>query len=261
MFPYRDENPTLATPVVTIALIVLNGLVWLLVQGAGSEPALARSVCELGLIPGEVLGRLPEGTSIPLGPNLRCQVGGAPGWHTLLTSMFLHGGWFHLLGNMWFLWIFGNNVEDSMGRGRFVVFYLASGLLAAAAQMAAQPGSAIPMVGASGAISGVMGAYLVLYPRVRVHMLLFLGFFVTTFTVPAYFMLIYWMLLQALGTAATMGAEGGGVAYMAHLGGFVAGVVLIKLFAKGDLVEAHRRHVLQQHRRVVFRDFGRGRWG
>jgi membrane associated rhomboid family serine protease len=188
-------------------------------------------------------------------------VGGDPGWHTLFTSMFLHGGWLHLLGNMWFLWIFGNNVEDSMGRGRFVTFYLASGLLAAAAQMAAQPSSAIPMVGASGAISGVMGAYLVLYPKVRVHMLVFLGFFVTTFAVPAYFMLVYWMLLQVLGSAATAGVEGGGVAYMAHLGGFVAGVVLIKLFAKGELVEAHRRYVLQRHRRVVFRDFGRGRWG
>ncbi len=252
MFPYKDENPTILTPFITIGIIVVTGLVWLIVQGAGTNPALAQSVCQLGLIPGELLGRIPQGTELQLGPGLNCQVGGNPTWYTALSSMFLHGGWFHLIGNMWFLWIFGNNVEDSMGHGRFVVFYLVSGLLAAAAQIMVHPGSVIPMVGASGAISGVMGAYLILYPKVRVHMLVWLGFFVTTITVPAYFMLLYWMLLQLLGGFTMVGgsASGGGVAFMAHLGGFVAGAALIKLFAKPELVRQHRvpRIVVQTRR-------------
>ena len=259
MFPYKDDNPTLATPVVTLAIIAVNVVAWLALQRGGVEPGLARSVCELGLIPGELLGRVPQGTIVPLGPGLACEVG-APAPHTVFTSMFLHGSWFHLLGNMWFLWIFGNNVEDSMGRGRFVAFYLLCGVRAAVGHVALQPGSAIPMVGASGAISGVMGAYLVLYPRVRVHMLLFIVIFITTFTVPAYVMLFYWLFLQVLGGATAIGAEGGGVAFAAHLGGFVAGAALIKLFARRDLVEAHRRHVRYRGRRVVFRDFGRDRW-
>ncbi len=242
MFPYKDENPTILTPFITIGIIVVTGLVWLVVQGAGTNPAMAQSICQLGLIPGELLGRIPQGTQLPLGPGLSCQVGGNPTWYTALSSMFLHGGWFHLIGNMWFLWIFGNNVEDSMGHGRFVVFYLVSGLLAAAAQIMVHPGSVIPMVGASGAISGVMGAYLILYPKVRVHMLVWLGFFVTTITVPAYFMLLYWVLLQFLGGFTMVGgsATEGGVAFMAHLGGFVAGAALIKLFAKPELVRQHR---------------------
>ncbi len=259
MFPYKDDNPTLATPVVTLAIIAVNVVAWLALQRGGVEPGLARSVCELGLIPGELLGRVPQGTIVPLGPGLACEVG-APAPHTVFTSMFLHGSWFHLLGNMWFLWIFGNNVEDSMGRGRFVAFYLLCGVLAAVGHVALQPGSAIPMVGASGAISGVMGAYLVLYPRVRVHMLLFIVIFITTFTGPAYLMLFYWLFLQVLGGATAIGAEGGGVAFAAHLGGFVAGAALIKLFARRDLVEAHRRHVRNLERRVVFRDFGMDRW-
>ncbi len=259
MFPYKDDNPTLATPVVTLAIIAVNVVAWLALQRGGVEPGLARSFCELGLIPGELLGRVPQGTVVPLGPHIACEIG-APAPHTVLTSMFLHGSWFHLLGNMWFLWIFGNNVEDSMGRGRFVAFYLLCGMLAAVGHIALQPGSAIPMVGASGAISGVMGAYLVLYPRVRVHMLLIIVIFITTFTVPAYLMLFYWLFLQVLGGATAIGAEGGGVAFAAHLGGFVAGAALIKLFARRDLVEAHRRHVRNLERRVVFRDFGMDGW-
>jgi membrane associated rhomboid family serine protease len=138
-----------------------------------------------------------------------------------------------------------------------VGFYLVCGIAAAAAQVLADPSSVIPMVGASGAISGVMGAYLVLYPRVRVHLLVFLGFFITTIAVPAYFMLLYWMLLQVLGSVPTMtgAASGGGVAFVAHLGGFVAGLALIKLFAKRELVEAHRAR-----RRVLFRQFGGDGW-
>jgi membrane associated rhomboid family serine protease len=241
MFPYRDENPTFLTPFVTFAIIAANLAVWVLVQGAGAGIALPRSVCELGLIPGELLGRIPPGVEFPIAPGIACRTAG-PNWVTPLSSMFLHGGWLHLIGNMWFLWVFGNNIEDSMGHGRFVVFYLACGLVAAAAQILVSPGSAVPMVGASGAISGVMGAYLVLYPRVRVHTLVFLGFFITRWTLPAYVMLLYWALIQLLGSLPAMAeVQQGGVAFMAHLGGFAAGVVLIKLFAKTEFVRRHRR--------------------
>jgi len=240
MFPYRDDNPTLATPAVTFLLIGLNVAVWILVQGMGSDPMLSRSVCELGLIPGEVLGRLPAGGTVPLGPETACVIEAEGNWSTAVTSMFLHGGWFHLIGNMWFLWVFGNNVEDSMGHIRYLAFYLLCGLAAAAAQTVVNPSSPIPMVGASGAISGVMGAYIVLYPRVRVHMLIFLGFFITTIVVPAYLMLGYWFLLQLLGGVPTIGDDKGGVAFWAHAGGFLAGAVLILLFKDDGLVAKHR---------------------
>jgi membrane associated rhomboid family serine protease len=239
MFPYRDDNPTLATPVVTFLLIGLNAATWILVQGMGTEPMLSKSVCELGLIPGEYLGRIPEGYTLPISPTTTCVVGGQSSLITPLTSMFLHGGWFHLIGNMWFLWVFGNNVEDSMGHARYFVFYLLSGLAAAAAQTLVNPSSPIPMVGASGAISGVMGAYVILYPRVRVHMLVFLGFFITRVAVPAFLMLGYWFLLQLLGGSFAQG-EGGGVAFWAHAGGFVAGALLIVLFRDPELVARHR---------------------
>jgi membrane associated rhomboid family serine protease len=143
----------------------------------------------------------------------------------------------HLIGNMVFLWVFGNNIEDAMGHGRFVVFYLLCGLAAAAAQVLVSPASQVPMVGASGAISGVLGAYLLLYPKVLVHTLLPLGFYVTTIRLPAYVMLGYWIVLQVLSglaAQARVGGEGGGVAYMAHIGGFVAGLVAIRLFARPD---------------------------
>jgi membrane associated rhomboid family serine protease len=162
--------------------------------------------------------------------------------------MFLHGGWFHLIGNMWFLWVFGNNVEDSMGHIRFVVFYLLCGLAAAALQVATSPSSAIPMLGASGAIGGVMGAYIVLYPKVRVHMLIFLGFFVTTIAVPAYLMLGYWFLIQLLGGIPSLAREGGGVAFWAHVGGFVAGAAIIKLFRNPKLIAQHT-HKIEPYRR------------
>jgi membrane associated rhomboid family serine protease len=240
MFPYRDDNPTLATPIVTVVLMTLNVAAWVLVQGMGLDPALAQSVCELGLIPGELLGRIPEGTKLPMGPDTVCVLGVNETWYTPLTSMFLHGGWFHLIGNLWFLWLFGNNVEDSMGRARYLVFYLLSGVAAAATQTFVNPSSAIPMVGASGAISGVMGAYVVLYPRVRVHMLIFLGFFITRIVVPAYLMLGYWFLLQVFGGLPTIGDEKGGVAFWAHAGGFIAGALLIQAFKDRTLVAKHR---------------------
>ena len=224
----------------THALIVLNGLAWVALQGLGSEPALSRSVCELGLIPGELLHRVPVGTSVPLGPTTRCVLGGEGSWWTPLSSMFMHGSWFHILGNMWFLWVFGNNVEDAMGHVRYLAFYLLCGLAAAAAQVLVNPASAIPMVGASGAIGGVMGAYVVLYPRNRIDTLVILGLYVRTISVPAYGMLGYWFVLQLLGGLPTLGGDEGGVAFWAHVGGFVAGALLVFPFRDPELLAKHR---------------------
>jgi len=242
MFPFHDENKTLHPAYLTIVLIAINVLVWLFVEGAGSAIPLARAVCDLGLIPGELTGMLPPGTRFPLGGGLVCLTDPGRQVSNVITSMFLHGSWMHLIGNMWFLWLFGNNVEDSMGHLRYVIFYLLCGIGAALAQVAANPASGIPMVGASGAISGVMGAYLVLYPRVRVYVLVFLGFFFTTITLPAWTMLLYWFALQFVsGLAGLVAAEeGGGVAFLAHAGGFVAGIALVKLFARRDYIEAHQ---------------------
>ncbi len=240
MFPYRDENETIRTPIVTFALIGLNAAAWFFLQGAGQTQALAASVCNLGLIPGELTLSARPGVAFPMGPGMACAIDPGRAPLHLFTSMFLHGGWAHLLGNMWFLWIFGNNVEDSMGRLRFVAFYLLSGLGAAFAQVALDPSSIIPMVGASGAISGVMGAYVVLYPKVRVFTFVPLGFFFTTIALPAWVMLGYWMLLQLLGT---LGGMRGGVAFGAHIGGFLVGALLVKLFARRDYVAQHQaRH-------------------
>ena len=242
MFPIRDDNPTFQTPYTTYALIAANIVVWVFVQGLGSDPALARSLCELALIPGELLQTVDEGTIIRVSQTMGCELGGESSWVTPLTSMFMHGGWMHIIGNMWFLWVFGDNVEDAMGSVRFAVFYVLSGLAAAAAQIIADPSSAVPMVGASGAIGGVMGAYILLYPRVRVHMLIFLGFFITTIGVPAIVMLGYWFVVQLLSGVATAGATGGGVAFWAHVGGFVAGAVLIYVFRDARLLERHPYH-------------------
>jgi membrane associated rhomboid family serine protease len=250
VFPYHDENQTQRTPVVTAVLIAACVAMWILVQGAGAEMPLAASVCNLGLIPGELTASLAPGTEFPMGDRLVCLTD--PGRQTgnLLTSMFLHGSWMHLLGNMWFLWLFGNNIEDSMTRPRFLAFYLLSGLAAALAQVLANPASEVPMVGASGAISGVMGAYLVLFPRVRVFTVIPLGFFIQTMALPAWMMLIYWAFLQVAGGVTSIGAEGGGVAFWAHLGGFLAGVVLVKVFERRDRVMAHTSHHWQPSRRT-----------
>ncbi len=243
MLPYHDENETQRTPVVTIALIALNVLAWIFLQGAGSTVPLARAVCELGLIPGELTASVAPGTRFPMGDGLVCATDPGRQISHIVTSMFLHGSWMHLLGNMWFLWLFGNNIEDSMTRPRFVAFYLLAGLAAAFAQVLAEPDSAIPMVGASGAISGVMGAYLVLFPRVRVFTMVPLGFYATSVALPAWGMLIYWMMLQVLGGITSIASEqAGGVAFWAHLGGFVAGVVLVKLFERRDRMAAHTSH-------------------
>ncbi len=247
MIPYRDELTTERTAVVTIAIIGLNLLVWLMVQGAGrttvavdgSVGGLAASVCNLGLIPGELTLRVPPGSGFEMGSGLFCAMDAGRQWTHVFTSMFLHGSWMHIIFNMWFLWIFGNNVEDSTGRLRFVVFYLLCGIGAAAAQVASDPASAAPMVGASGAIGGVMGAYVVLYPRVRVYTLVPIGFFLTTIALPAWAMLGYWMVLQIV--PALLGAEGG-TAVWAHVGGFLVGAGLIRLFARSEYIAARRVH-------------------
>jgi rhomboid family protein len=240
VFPYHDENQTQRTPVVTIAVIAVTTLTWLLVQGAGTALPLAESVCNLGLIPGELTLSLPPGTGFPIGEGISCLTDPGRQASHLFSSMFLHGSWMHLLGNMWFLWLFGNNVEDSMTRPRFVAFYLLCGLAAAMAQVLADPVSGVPMVGASGAISGVMGAYLVLFPRVRVYTVVTLGFFLQQIALPAWVMLIYWMFLQFVGgVTSVLGEQSGGVAFWAHIGGFLAGVVLIKLFERPHRLAAH----------------------
>jgi membrane associated rhomboid family serine protease len=254
MFPYHDENETQRTPYVTYAIIAVNVLVWVVLEGAGSTLALARAVCDYGLIAGELTGQLPPGTPFPMGDGLVCLTD--PGRQAIhvLTSMFLHGSWMHLLGNMWFLWIFGNNIEDSMGHARFIVFYLAGGVAAALLQVVFNPDSGIPMVGASGAISGVMGAYLVLYPRVRVFVLVPIGIIPISIALPAWTMLLYWAGLQFVsGLIGMIGAQDkGGVAFWAHIGGFVTGVVLVKLFARPADVRAHSSQTWEP-RRVVAR--------
>jgi membrane associated rhomboid family serine protease len=254
MIPLSDENPTLNTPWMTWVIIGVTVAVWFLVQGAGNSTAVAESVCNLGMIPGEITGRAPVGLALPMGPGLACVIDRDPiNRFTPLISMFLHGGWGHLLGNMLFLWVFGNNIEDSMGPGRFLCFYLLCGLVAAAAHIAVSPGSPVPTVGASGAISGVMGAYLFLYPRVRVHMLFIFVIIVRVIPVPAWAVLIYWFLLQVVAGLPQLSSirpdVSAGVAVWAHIGGFLAGLVLIKLFENRALVA--RRDAIREMGQAV----------
>lgn len=228
MIPIRDENPTELTPFVTVLLLIANIAVWIAIQGAGSPQALEASVIQHGVIPCAITGRC---------------AGGPGGWIDILSSMFMHGSWEHLIGNMVFLWVFGNNIEDSMGHARFIAFYLICGAVASAAHIFFQPASPIPSVGASGAISGIMGAYIVLYPRVRV-LTWFPPFFM--FSVTAIFLLGYWFFIQLAMGVVTFGpqaGETGGIAVWAHVGGFVAGLALIKLFAKPELTYAKSHHI------------------
>lgn len=226
MFPLKDLNPTSHPPLATYAIIAGTVLVWLIVQGAGTEPALARSVCAYGAIPAELWGLVPPGAAVQLGAQ-PCPLGQGLSWLTALSSMVMHGGWFHLIGNLWFLYIFGDNVEDALGPLRFTLFYILCGLGAVVAQALANPASPVPMVGASGAIGGVMGAYAVLYPLAPIQLLVVLGFFVTRIAVPAVVMLGYWYLLQLLGALPSLGGALGGVAFWAHVGGFVSGALLV----------------------------------
>ncbi|HEY5085997.1 MAG TPA: rhomboid family intramembrane serine protease [Gemmatimonadaceae bacterium] len=222
------------------AIILVTVAVWIQIQGAGQDAVkLATTVCDFGMVPGELTHLAPLGLAVPLGQGLACVVDNDPiNILTPLFSIFLHGSWTHLLGNMLFLWVFGRNIEDTMGHGRYLAFYLTCGIVACIAQIASSPGSPVPTVGASGAISGVMGAFLLLYPNVRVKMF----FFIILADVRAWIVLIYWFLLQlfeGLATVGPMGSEvSGGVAVWAHVGGFVAGVLLIKRFTSRGAVAA-----------------------
>jgi membrane associated rhomboid family serine protease len=242
VFPLSDANPTLRTPVVTIGLLVLTVAVWVLGQGAGIEPdRLAASICNYGMVPGEITRLAPLGLSVPMGGEWVCSIDDwAINSATPVTSMFLHGSWAHLIGNCLFLWVFGNNIEDSMGRGRFVVFYLLCGLVAAAAHVAVSPSSPVPTVGASGAVSGTLGAYLLLYPRVQVKMLIPILLFPWIVHVRAWVVLIWWFFWQVVSGLPQLTSlrtdVSGGVAVWAHIGGFVAGLLLVRLFQNRSLV-------------------------
>ena len=218
--PLNDENPTYSRPVVTIGIIAVNVAVWLheLMHG------VTLSVLDYGLIPQWILRGISSGP-IPLPHMLAAQLHQEIPWPlTIVTSMFVHGGWLHIIGNMWFLWIFGDNLEDRMGPVRYLLFYFACGILAAGTQVLATPDSLAPMVGASGAIAGVLGGYILLYPTARVRCLWVLIVFVTTVRIPAFFLLGFWFLSQFLTPAES------GVAWQAHVGGFLAGLALVKLF-------------------------------
>jgi membrane associated rhomboid family serine protease len=241
MIPLSDELPSVRTPWMTYAILAVMFATWFFVQGAGfDQMALAASVCNLGMVPGELSHLAPIGTAVPLGRDVACVVDSDQiNVLTPLISMFLHGGWAHLLGNALFFWVFGNNIEDSLGHFRFLVFYLVCGLAAAFAHVISQPASPLPTVGASGAISGVLGAYLVLYPKVRVRMLFFFIIFFKIIPIPAWLVLLWWFFWQLVAALPEL-ARGedltGGVAVWAHVGGFVAGVLLVKLFENRHLV-------------------------
>ncbi len=243
MFPINDENPTLRTPWMTISLLVVTWATWIFLQGAGtSVESLAVSICNLGLVPGELTKMAPLGFGVPLGRGMACVIDNEPiNWATPIVSMFLHGSWTHIIGNSLYLWVFGNNVEDSMGRGRFLAFYLITGVLAGLAHIGVDPTSPVPTVGASGAISGVMGAYLVLYPSVRVRTFI-PPFFLIRF--PAWALLIFWFggqLLTGLPQLSMLRRDlSGGVAVWAHIGGFLAGALLIKWFVNPAFVRRRR---------------------
>lgn len=215
MLPIRDRLPVYRFPLVTITLIVANVIVFtlqMLVLGTGGERALQQAVYLFGVVPARVAAE-------PLAPAT---------WLTFVTSMFMHGGFMHIFGNMLYLWIFGNNVEDVMGRFWFLVFYLLCGFGASAAQVLASWGSTIPGIGASGAIAGVLAAYLLFFPTARVDTLVFLGYFARIASVPAVLVLGLWFVLQLFNGVLSLGMDAamGGVAWFAHIGGFVAGLIL-----------------------------------
>ena len=253
LFPFRDDNPTRITPVVTMALMAANVLVFfyqLSLQGRAGEAF----IYSFGMIPAVLFG----------GAQLPPDIAVLPGWATVFSSMFLHGGIMHIAGNMLFLWVFGNNVEDAMGHGRFIVFYLLCGIAAALAQGLSDTASEIPMIGASGAISGVLGAYLILHPRAEVFSLLFLGIFIQIIRLPAMAVLGIWFLLQLVQATLVRSEGEGGVAFLAHIGGFIAGAVLVSFFRSQRAVEwqAHERleHGPWQPRRGPW-DRRKGPWG
>jgi len=218
MIPLRDDNPTTIKPLVTIGIIVLCTLVFLWQLSLGAN-GFRSAVMSLGVIPAALFG------DKTLPPELAL----VPPAMTVLTSQFLHGSWMHLIGNMLYLWIFGNNVEDAMGHVRFAIFYLLCGIVAALAQALPNPDSTLPMIGASGAISGVLGAYLLLFPHARVLVLIPLGFYSRLVPLPAMVVLGFWFVLQLI-SSALADPRAGGVAFGAHIGGFIAGMILLLFF-------------------------------
>jgi len=215
MFPYKDDNPTTSFPSVTIGIISLNIVVFILQVLSGGDGQ--RIVFAYGAIPHNIVSF--ESTQ-PIHPFL-----------TIFTSMFMHGGLFHIFGNMLYLWIFGNNIEDRLGHVRFIIFYLFCGIAAALSHVLTAAGSNVPMIGASGAVSGVLGAYLLLFPYARIHTVIFLGFFVQTVQIPALIVIGFWAIIQVVNGLIAQGAlNQGGVAWFAHMGGFIAGLITIKLW-------------------------------
>jgi membrane associated rhomboid family serine protease len=259
VFPLRDNIPTEHFPFVTVALIVANVLMYFFFQKGGislgdpSSPDFTHNLIDYGTIPYEVTHpgnhcELVQGGAIACEgqPGVTGTAGAQPAtWLTLFTSMFMHGGLLHLGGNMLFLWIFGNNVEDSMGPIKFIVFYVLGGLAADALQIAFSVNSTVPSIGASGAVAGVLGGYLLLFPRARVVTLVFIIFFFTILELPAIFFLGIWILQQGLFAYFDLlqpQGGGGGVAYFAHIGGFAFGLLLIRVFAS----ERRRRRQLER---------------
>ena len=220
MIPLKDDNPTRTVPFVNYALIAACLLVFLWQVSLGGR--IQAAIYGYGLIPGVLLGdaRLPSELAV------------VPAWMTVFTSMFLHGGWMHLIGNMLYLWIFADNVEDRLGHGRFIVFYALCGVAAALAQALPDPDSQVPMIGASGAISGVLGAYLLMFPRAHVLVLLPLGPLSQLVRLPALLVLGLWFAMQLL--SELLAPPGAGVAFRAHIGGFVAGLLLLPVFRRRE---------------------------
>ena len=235
MIPLGDNIRPPRRPVMTYLLLAGTWAVWLLVQQGGFDPqVVAQTVCNLGMVPGEITHRVPVGFEVPIGPGMACVIDNDRiNVFTPLLSIFLHGGWGHIIGNSIYLLVFGKNVEGSMGAMRFLVFYLVCGLVAAASHIAINPTSAVPTVGASGAISGILGGYLVLFPHARIRMYFPPIFF---FSIPAVLVLLFWFGEQLLTGLPQLSAVDrnvmGGVAVWAHVGGFLAGALLVRLFTK-----------------------------
>src|SRR5665647_1499918 len=235
MIPLGDNVRPVRPPVMTYLLLALTWGVWLLVQQAGFDPGvLVQTVCNFGMVPGELTHRVAVGFAVPIGPAMACVIDNDRiNILTPLLSIFLHGGWGHIIGNSIYLWVFGKGVESSMGSMRFLVFYLVCGLVAASTHIVVNPASAVPTVGASGAISGILGAYLMLYPRARIRMYFPPIFF---FSIPAVLVLLFWFGEQLLAGLPQLSAVNsqvmGGVAVWAHVGGFLAGAILIRAFRK-----------------------------
>ena len=239
MIPLRDDNPSYRFPLVTMLLIAINSIVFIF-SILGGDAHYVKVIYTYGLIPAELLhGQVV--TSLPsellkLGiPNV--DIRPVSPILTLFTSMFLHGGWLHLIGNMWFLWLFGDNVEDRMGHFRYLIFYLLTGLIAGLAQSVVSSGSLAPSIGASGAISGIIGAYIMLFPTSNIQTLWFFFLFPQIINIPAMLYLGFWFLIQIWSGFATLGVGGAGVAFFAHVGGFLAGIVFYGLFARRQLIQ------------------------